>query len=316
MMIENIYEKALGGELISSAEFFELIDGDLAVVTDYAQKLRDGFTGRAVKTCSIINARSGLCSEDCVFCAQSAHYGTKAPVFPFIDLAKIKEAAIRTKELGVERFSIVSSGLGPDDEEFRKIKAAVELVKSIGLQTDISVGCLTYEQLIELKEAGLDSYHHNLETSESFFPNICTTHEYADDVNAVKEALRAGIDVCCGGIFGIGEKWEHRYELAVLLRELGVQSVPINFLNPVTGTPKEGTDILTEEEAMRIIAVYRFVLPDRILRVCGGRNAVFKSGGAEKVFSAGASGMMVGDYLTVKGPDLEEDMEFINRQHS
>lgn len=315
-MIEKIYEKALGGELISSAEFFELIDGDLAVVTDYAQKLRDSFTGRVVRTCSIINARSGLCSEDCVFCAQSAHYGTKAPVFPFINLEKIKEAAIRTRELGVERFSIVSSGLGPNDEEFRKIKEAVELIKSIGLQTDISVGCLSYEQLVELKEAGLDSYHHNLETSESFFPNICTTHEYADDVNAVKEALRAGIDVCCGGIFGIGEKWEHRYELAVLLRELGVQSVPINFLNPVTGTPKEGTDILTEEEGMRIIAVYRFVLPDRILRVCGGRNAVFKSGGAEKVFSAGASGMMVGDYLTVKGPDLEEDMEFINRQHS
>lgn len=310
-MIDKIYEKALGGGLICLSDFCALLDADLETVSEYARKLRDNFTGSQVKTCAIVNARSGHCSEDCVFCAQSAHYGTKAPVFPFIDLAEIEKAAKRAKELGVERFSIVSSGLSPTSEEFLKIKQAVALVSSMGLQTDISVGCLSYEQLVELKQAGLDSYHHNLETSRSYFPEICTTHSYDDDVNAVKEALRAGIDVCCGGIFGIGENWEHRYELAVLLRELGVQSVPINFLNPVAGTPKEGTDVLTEEEAMRIIAVYRFVLPDRVLRVCGGRNAVFKAYGARKVFNAGASGVMVGDYLTVKGTDISEDMEFI-----
>jgi biotin synthase len=310
-MIEKIYEKALGGGLICLTDFCALIDADLETVSGYARRLRDNFTGSQVKTCAIVNARSGHCSEDCVFCAQSAHYGTKAPVFPFIDLAEIEKAAKRVKELGVERFSIVSSGLSPTPDEFQKIKRAVALVSSMGLQTDISVGCLSFEQLTELKLAGLDSYHHNLETSRSFFPEICTTHSYDDDVNAVKEALRAGIDVCCGGIFGIGENWEHRYELAVLLRELGVQSVPINFLNPVAGTPKEGTDVLSEEDAMRIIAVYRFILPDRVLRVCGGRNAVFKADGARKVFSAGASGVMVGDYLTVKGTDILEDMEFI-----
>ncbi|MCD8552700.1 biotin synthase BioB [Seleniivibrio sp.] len=313
-MIEKIYEKALGGGLICLSEACALIDGDLEGVMGYARRLRDRFTGKTVKTCAIVNARSGHCSEDCVFCAQSSHYGTKAPVFPFIDIAEIEKAAKRVKELGVERFSIVSSGLSPTPEEFLKIKQAVSLVSSIGLQTDISVGCLSYEQLKELKKAGLDSYHHNLETSRSFFPEICTTHSYDDDVNAVKEALRAGIDVCSGGIFGIGENWEHRYELAVLLRELGVQSVPINFLNPVAGTPKEGTDVLLEEEAMRIIAVYRFILPDRTLRVCGGRNAVFKADSAMKIFSAGASGMMVGDYLTVKGTDIFEDMDFIHRK--
>lgn len=313
-MIEKIYEKALGGGLICLSEACALIDGDLEEVMGYARRLRDRFTGKTVKTCAIVNARSGHCSEDCVFCAQSSHYGTKAPVFPFIDIAEIEKAAKRVKELGVERFSIVSSGLSPTPEEFLKIKQAVKLVSSIGLQTDISVGCLSYEQLKELKKAGLDSYHHNLETSRSFFPEICTTHSYDDDVNAVKEALRAGIDVCSGGIFGIGENWEHRYELAVLLRELGVQSVPINFLNPVAGTPKEGTDVLSEEEAMRIIAVYRFILPDRTLRVCGGRNAVFKADSAMKIFSAGASGMMVGDYLTVKGTDIFEDMDFIHRK--
>ncbi|MGE4267325.1 MAG: biotin synthase BioB [Deferribacterales bacterium] len=311
-MIEKIYEKARAGGLICLSDACALIDGDLEEIMGYARKLRDRFTGKAVKTCAIVNARSGHCSEDCVFCAQSSHYGTKAPVFPFIDITEIKKAAKRVKELGVERFSIVSSGLSPTPEEFLKIKQAVALVSSIGLQTDISVGCLSYEQLKELKQAGLDSYHHNLETSGSFFPEICTTHSYDDDVNAVKEALRAGIDVCSGGIFGIGENWEHRYELAVLLRELGVQSVPINFLNPVAGTPKEGAEVLSEEEAMRIIAVYRFILPDRTLRVCGGRNAVFKSEGARKVFSAGASGMMVGDYLTVKGTDISEDMDFIH----
>lgn len=311
-MIEKIYEKALAGELICLTEACVLIDAELSELTDYAGRLRDRFTGASVKTCAIVNARSGHCSEDCIFCAQSAHYGTQAPVFPFIDLSEIERAAKRVKELGVERFSIVSSGLSPTPEEFQKIKQAVSLVSAMGLQTDISVGCLSFGQLTELKQSGLDSYHHNLETSRSFFPNICTTHSYDDDVNAVKEALRAGIDVCCGGIFGIGESWEDRYELAVLLRELGVQSVPINFLNPVAGTPKEGTDVLSEEEAMRIIALYRFILPDRVLRICGGRNAVFKEGGARKTFQAGASGVMVGDYLTVKGTDISEDMEFIH----
>lgn len=314
-MIEKIYKKALAGELICLTDACALIDAELSELTDYAGRLRDRFTGTSVKTCAIVNARSGHCSEDCVFCAQSAHYGTQAPVFPFIDLSEIERAAKRVKELGVERFSIVSSGLSPADEEFEKIKQAVVLVSSMGLQADVSVGCLSYERLTKLKQSGLASYHHNLETSRSFFTNICTTHSYDDDVNAVKEALRAGIEVCCGGIFGIGESWEDRYELAVLLRELGVQSVPINFLNPVAGTPKEGTDVLSEEEAMRIIALYRFILPDRTLRICGGRNAVFKTDGAMKTFSAGASGVMVGDYLTVKGTDISEDMEFIKGKH-
>ncbi len=314
-MIEKIYEKALAGELICLTDACALVDADMEELALYAGKLRDRFTGASVKTCAIVNARSGHCSEDCIFCAQSAHYGTQAPVFPFIDISGIERAAKRVKELGVERFSIVSSGLSPTPEEFQKIKQAVALVSAMGLQADVSVGCLSYERLVELKNVGLASYHHNLETSRSFFPNVCTTHSYDEDVNAIKEALRAGIEVCCGGIFGIGESWEDRYELAVLLRVLGVQSVPINFLNPVAGTPKEGTEVLAEEEAMRIISLYRFILPDRVLRICGGRNAVFKTDGARKTFSAGASGVMVGDYLTVKGTDISEDMEFIKGKH-
>jgi biotin synthase len=308
-MLEKIYEKSAELQTLTEKELSFLIKADLQQLMSYAEKLKIKFMGEKPQTCAIINARSGLCSEDCSFCAQSSHFNTGAPVYGFIDLEKINQAAKELAEKGVERFSIVTSGIGPDDAEFEKIKEAVAIIKSNGIIPDVSVGCMSYEKLKELKSVGMDAYHHNLEVSRSFFSEICSTHEYDRDVQTVKDAVDAGLYVCSGGIFGLGENWEQRVELAETLKELKVQSVPVNFLNPIKGTPMEGRDILTEEEALRIIAIYRFILPDRSIRVCGGRSIVFSGkDSASKVLKAGASGVMVGDYLTVKGVSLDDDI--------
>jgi biotin synthase len=311
--MKKIFEKSLALEALSLSEFETLVSADLGELITFAEQIKDKFMGTAPQTCAIINARSGLCSENCAFCAQSSHFSTGAPVYKYIELDRIEAAAKDLAAKGVERFSIVTSGLVPDDKEFEKVKESLVIIKRYGLKPDASVGCLSYEKLMELKAVGLDAYHHNLEVARSFFPQICTTHDYEDDVKTVQDSVRAGLYTCSGGIFGLGETWAHRYELAMTLRELGVQSVPMNFLNPIKGTPKEGTKVLSEDEAMRILAVYRFLLPDRSIRVCGGRSIVFSEDSAEKVLKAGASGIMVGDYLTLKGISIDEDMKYIKR---
>ena len=185
-------------------------------------------------------------------------------------------------------------------------------IKSLGLFADASVGILRAEQLIALRDAGLDAYHHNLETARSFFPQICTTHAYDEDVTTARAALNAGLTVCCGGLFGMGETWDHRVELALELRELGVHSVPVNFLTPIPGTPLENRGVLSPEEAVKITALLRFILPEQHIRICGGRPAVFGDRKAE-VLACGASGLMIGDYLTTAGGDAATDLEDIRR---
>ena len=307
-MLKKIYDKSANLERLSAGDVSTIVTSKLSDLIVYAEKLRQQHKGDKPMTCAIINARSGLCSEDCSFCAQSSHFDTGAPVYNFIDMTKIDAAAKDLAAKGVERFSVVTSGIGPNDEEFEKIKQAMGVIKSHGLTPDASVGCMSYEKLMELKDAGMDAYHHNLEVARSFFPNICTTHDYERDVQTVRDAVRAGLYVCCGGIFGLGESWVQRAELAFTLYDLKVQSVPINFLNPIAGTPMDSRAVVSEDEALRIIALYRFILPDRDIRVCGGRSVVFKGNSASKVLQAGANGIMVGDYLTVKGVDMDDDM--------
>jgi biotin synthase len=309
-MLSEIFNKAKNGEKLSAADISDIVKAPLKELLKYSAELKLHHKGDKPKTCAIINARSGLCSEDCSFCAQSSHFDTGAPVYDFIDLKKIDAAAKDLAEKGVERFSVVTSGIGPSEVEFEKIKEAIKIIKSYGLIPDASVGCMSYDQLIELKEAGMNAYHHNLEVARSFFPEICTTHDYERDVETVRDSVRAGLYVCCGGIFGLGESWAQRAELAFTLHELNVQSIPINFLNPISGTPMDGRAVLSEDEALRIIAMYRFILPDRDIRVCGGRSIVFKGAdSAQRVLKAGANGVMVGDYLTVKGVSLDDDID-------
>jgi biotin synthase len=315
-MIKQIYEKTISGQELNEIDTELVLKAPLKELVEYANKLKERMHGRGIDTCAIINARSGLCSEDCTFCAQSSHYKTDAPVYPYLNLEKIDAASKVMADKGVERFSIVTSGIGPNEEEFEMLKNSVQIIASYGLVADASVGILTKDQLIELKNCGLAGYHHNLETARSYFPKICTTHSYDDDVQAVTDAVGAGLYVCSGGIFGIGEHWGHRTEFARELKSLKVHSVPVNFLTAIPGTPLEGTPKLSAEEALRIVALFRFILPEAHIRVCGGRNLVFPGDDSLKLMSAGITGLMVGDYLTQKGEGIDEDMINIHRHES
>uniref|UniRef100_A0A7C3W7S7 Biotin synthase n=1 Tax=Fundidesulfovibrio putealis TaxID=270496 RepID=A0A7C3W7S7_9BACT len=284
---------------------------DLEALLQAARAIRKACTGRQVGLCAIVNAKSGRCSENCAFCAQSGHYRTQAPVHPFLDVDQVVQAARAMRDLGATHFGIVISGLTPTREDFARLRECVAAVAALGMHADASCGVLSREQLLELKDAGLTAYHHNLETARSFFPSICTTHDYEDDVEAVRQALDLGLYVCSGGIFGLGESWGQRAELAVTLRELGVPSVPVNFLHPMPGTPLGAREPMSAGEALRIVALLRFILPTAQIRVCGGRSTVFPPGRELDALDAGASGLMIGDYLTIQGADARRDVQGI-----
>jgi len=276
-----------------------------------ASRRREEFKGREVKLCSIINGKSGLCPEDCAFCSQSARFRTLAPSYPLLSPDAILERAIQMKKLGARKFSIVTSGYNLSGEEIDTIKEAVRLIKEkAGLGTCASLGDLSRKELLGLKEAGLDNYHHNLETAQSFFPEIVTTHSYDDKVGVVRRAQDAGLKVCSGGIFGMGESRAQRVEMLMALRALNVDRIPINFLNPIPGTPLEGRNDLTPMECLKIISIARLLMPDKDILICGGREVNIR-GLQSLMFFAGANGLMIGGYLTTKGSPEQEDLNLI-----
>ncbi len=285
----------------------------MAKLFEVTNALRQHFKGNGVNICSIINAKSGLCPEDCTFCAQSAHYKTAAKRYPLLKPDIIVEKARNAVGWGARGFSIVTSGYGIDnqsdlDEVANAIKGIAEHTPMYGCA---SLGILTKHELSYLKDAGLVKYHHNLETSRSFFPGVCTTHPYDDDIEAVKNAKQAGLNVCSGGIFGLGESWDDRIELAFTLKDLNVDSVPINFLNPIKGTPLEGKTLLTPIECLKIIAIFRLILPEKDIVICGGREVNLRDM-QSMIFYAGANGMMTGGYLTTSGRPVEDDLRMIH----
>ncbi len=265
-----------------------------------------------IRLCSIVNAKSGLCTEDCSFCSQSRRSKAEIDVYPMLEPDEIYRRALKAKGAGAKEFSVVTSGKGlKGKNEFNKVKKAVEMIKETGLQSCVSIGIVDYESLSILKSAGLGKFHHNLETSRSYFPNVCTTHDYDEDIRVVKDAKRAGLSVCCGGIFGIGESPEHRVELAFELKGLDVDSIPINFLNPIKGTPLEEKNHLTPIECLKIIAMMRLTNPTKDIIICGGREVNLRDM-QSLIFPAGANGLMLGNYLTTKGRPPEEDIKMIN----
>ncbi|MFZ5426444.1 MAG: biotin synthase BioB [Thermodesulfobacteriota bacterium] len=311
-------DAVLSGTLLAGGELERFVDAAGAARDDSLKDLlaaalviRKAFLGRAVSLCAIVNAKSGRCSENCAFCAQSAHFDTGAPVHPFMEPGEIERAARTMRDMGARRFGIVTSGLTPSGDDFERLVESVRAVAALGMEADASCGVLTRGQLARLREAGLRAYHHNLETSRSFFPSICTTHDYEEDVAAVRDALAEGLYVCSGGIFGLGESWEQRAELALTLRDLGVQSVPVNFLHPIPGTPMESRPPLSPEEALKTVALLRFILPHAHIRICGGRQTVFGQSRGLEPLQAGASGLMIGDYLTTRGLDAQADRQGI-----
>ncbi|WP_025209723.1 biotin synthase BioB [Hippea sp. KM1] len=308
-MLNNLVNKAIKKAPLSRSEIDFLISCPIDELCKAALKIKENFFGNKIEFCSIINAKSGLCPEDCKFCAQSAHYKTNIKEYPFIDIKGIEQQAKKLKSNGVKRLSIVISGKSPTKSDLLKIESSLKIIEKSGLIGDASVGILNKDDLLRLKKASLNGFHRNLEVSEGFFRNICTTHKYKEDIETVKTAMQLGFYVCSGGIFGVGEGWKDRIELALTLKKLKVHSIPLNFLTPIKGTPLENMPILKEEEALRIIAVYRFLLADKQIRVCGGRNTVFSPKTKRRVLLCGASGLMVGNYLTTKGFDITSDLK-------
>jgi biotin synthase len=276
-----------------------------------SNRVREKFRGNKVDLCSIINAKSGACPEDCSFCAQSAQSKTNINVHPLTNREKILEAANSAKKYGAGRFCIVTSGMKPSGRELGGICAFISEIRDLGFLPCATLGMLGKEQLAQLKDAGLYRYHHNLETSEAFFTEICTTHTYREKVKTIETAKALGLSVCSGGLFGLGETWEDRIDMAFAIKEMNIDSVPINYLTPVSGTPLGHSELLSPLEALKIIAVYRLILPDREIRICGGRPQTLRELNAY-IFFAGADGLLIGNYLTTQGKRPEEDLQMIN----
>ncbi|HEY5601823.1 MAG TPA: biotin synthase BioB, partial [Gammaproteobacteria bacterium] len=262
--------------------------------------------------CAISNVRSGNCSENCSFCSQSGHHQTSAPVYNYISSEELNRQAQQARAWGASDFGVVSKGWGVrSDKERKQLK---EYFQTLEQTSDIgrcaSLGVLDANTAAELKAMGMENYHHNLECAESFFDQVCTTHTYQENIDTIKAALAAGLRVCSGGILGMGESLDQRIELAETLRQLGVESVPLNFLNPQPGTPFGGRTPLTPMEILKSIAVFRYLLPRAEIRIAGGRQ--FLGDMQSMIFMAGASGVMIGDYLTTKGRRVEDDLKMLS----
>ena len=283
---------------------------DLKSLIKAADRIRDKFNGKVVDICSIMNAKSGKCTEDCKYCAQSAHYKTNVQEYGLVDTREAVELAKENEREGVNRFSLVTSGRALTGKEFKKaVKIYSTLRDEVKMDLCASLGIINREQLEELKAVGITMYHHNLETSRDYYKDICTTHSYEERIDTIKAAKAAGLRVCSGGIIGMGETMEDRIEMAMDLQKLQVYSIPVNVLNPVKGTPLENAKRLTDEEILRTIAVFRFINPKSQIRLAGGRSLISKDG--QDCLRAGANATISGNYLTTVGNKIVDDIKMI-----
>jgi len=312
-IIDNLKKQVLDGKDISRKQAMELYStADLEALAKAAGEIRKCYCGDDFDLCTILNAKSGGCSEDCKFCAQSKFSVAGVDIYDVIDAKTAVTEAFDNYDKGVYKFSLVTSGRALSDAQLDKVCGIYETIranreKADNMELCASLGLLTYEQLKKLYSAGVTRYHCNLETSRRFFPQICTTHTYEDKLKTIKSAIKAGMDICSGGIMGLGETADDRLDLAYELKGLGVKSIPINFLNPIKGTPLEANTPLTEDEAKRVIAVYRFILPCAWLRLAGGRGLY--SNGGHGIIGAGINSAITGDMLTTPGVSIEKDLK-------
>lgn len=316
--ISSLAERILNGGEIDFAEALELTKAegsDILILMGYAGKIRDRFMGNKVELCSIISAKTGNCPEDCKFCSQSVYHDTRIKVYPLLKEEEIVKRAKEMEKAGANRFDIVISGLGVhhEDPEFRKILAALRRIKEeTRLDICACLGTLTSEAARELAAAGVTRYNHNLQTARSYFNKIITSHSYEERLKTIRIVQAAGMEVCCGGIIGMGESWAQRVEFAFELKELKVETIPLNFLDAIRGTPLENCAPLTPLEILKTIAIFRFILPDRILRCAGGREKNLRE---YQVFAlmAGIDALLTGNYLTTNGQSVNEDLELIKQ---
>lgn len=304
--IDNLYQKSLNDEKISKEEALSLLNENPKILWNKANDLRIHFCGKNFDLCTIINGKSGRCSENCKYCAQSSYYSTEVETYPLLDKDKFLQEAKVNEKAEAHRFSIVTSGKTLSKSEVDKIS---KIYKAISIETKIKLcashGLLDSDDLIKLKESGVTRIHNNLETSERYFPYICTTHTYEDKIKTIKAAQKIGLDVCCGGIIGLGETKEDRIDLALTIRDLNIKSIPINILNPIKNTPFENNKPLSYDEIKTTIAIFRFINPKAQIRLAGGRSLIKDEG--KEAFLSGANASITGALLTTSNYNIEED---------
>lgn len=314
-MINKITDKILNGyKLTREDDVSFLINGDLAKLSNGADEIRMKFCGNHIDLCTIINGKSGRCSENCKYCAQSGHYCTDIEEYEFLDADKILLECKSVEAEGVHRFSVVTSGRNISGKDFESALNTYRRMRKEchNIELCASHGLLKEDQFRELKASGVFRYHSNIETSRNFFPQICTTHTFDEKIECIKAAQRAGLSVCSGGIIGLGESWEDRIDMAFSLQELGIESIPINVLIPIKGTPLENQKPLTEDDIIRTIIIFRYINPTAYIRLAGGRALMQDSG--RQAFHSGVNAAITGNMLTTSGNNIKQDLEMLSRE--
>lgn len=312
-LVEKLKSKVLAGGEVTREEALELMDAPLEELSQAADQLREHFCDDRFDLCTIVNGKCGKCSEDCKYCAQSAHYHTSLEEsYPLLSTEELVKGAAENKRQGVLRYSIVTSGRKLSDREVDQVCESIRAIREqVGIEVCVSFGLLGEEAFRKLKEAGASRVHCNLESSRRYFPQVCTTHTYDEKIETMKAAQRAGLSVCSGGIIGLGETMEDRIDMVLTARKLGVKSVPVNLLNPIPGTPYEHNPVLTEDELRRVVAIFRFLIPDGNIRLAGGRGLLEDKGA--RCFCSGANAAISGDMLTTAGITVERDLEMLRK---
>lgn len=302
-----------GRRLTKEDDLMRLVEADLDELAEGADQIRRELCGNRMDLCSIINGRGGKCSENCKFCAQSAHHKTNCEEYGFLDTEVFLKDCAHAREQGVDRYSIVTAGRTMEGEDLEKAIQAYQAMHAAypDMILCASHGLMKAEDLKRMHEAGVQMYHTNVETSERFFPQICTTHTYEDKKKEIQLAKEAGLQICSGGILGMGETWQDRLDMALLLAEFEVDSIPLNFLIPIPGTPLEDQEKLNTDEIVRIVAIFRYINPTAYIRMAAGRS-YFEDGG-EILFRAGANATLTGDMLTTVGNNTTQDRIMLSR---
>lgn len=313
MSIVQIWkEKILSGGEIDRPGAEELLKAPLEELCEAANEVREKLNGNTLDTCSILNGKSGLCTENCKYCAQARGHKTGVEEYPLLTVDRIVEEGLQTAEAGVDRFSVVTSGVRVSDAEVDVLcRAYAKIHEQSDIQLCASHGLINYEQFLRLKEAGITRIHNNLETSRRFFPRVCTTHTYDDKIKTIRVAQKAGLEICSGGIIGMGEEMSDRLDMAFELRDLGVESIPVNVLMAIPGTPLQDQPLLPEPEILRTIALFRLINPTANIRLAGGRNSMTDCG--RLALHAGANASITGNMLTTSGNTVEEDFEMFTK---
>lgn len=316
-MIEKFRQSILNGTSLTFDNACQIAEyhsdsQNLQELLNLSSEIRTKYHGNSIDLCSIVNAKSGKCSEDCKFCAQSSHYDTSVETYEFVDQDFALTLATNNYDNGVGRFSLVTAGKAITLDQLKMLEPIYEAIKEkTALSLCASMGMLNEETAKFLKDIGVSRYHCNLETSKSYFPNVCTTHTWQEKVETIQCARNVGMEVCSGGIIGLGETRKQRIELAFELSELDIRSIPINVLDPIKNTPFEKFQALSFEEVLLTFALFILINPQAVIRSAGGRNLLGNK--QEDVFKAGASGAIVGDYLTTSGEGLKSDLDMFKK---